>query len=223
MSEPVRHDLAAEPPLRRFMWAVAWVFLWCMHRFFHRLRWWGRENMPQTGPVLLISNHQSYFDPPLIGVASGFRPFRQMARATLFRNPLFAWLIRLMGSIPVDRGAADMASMRACIEVLNRGNGLLLFPEGTRTLDGKTGRFANGIMVLIRRAKPKILPVAIEGAFDVWPRGKPRPRLFGRIGVMLGEPIDAQTLLDMKPDEALAHLQNTIETMRLEIASRLAK
>ena len=144
--------------------------------------------------------------------------FFALARATLFKNPVFAFLIRSMNAIPVDRGAADMTAMRTCIDVMNQGHALLIFPEGTRTEDGATGPFASGTMLLIKRAKPVVVPVAIEGSFQAWPKGRKLPFLFGRISLRFGEPIPAQTLIDMGAEPALTHLREVVESMRLELA-----
>ncbi|MCX5660211.1 MAG: lysophospholipid acyltransferase family protein [Planctomycetota bacterium] len=189
----------------------------------YRYRAWGVENIPESGPVLLVSNHQSYLDPMLVGVGGHRRQFYAMARSTLFRNKAFSGIIRFMNAVAVERGTADMTAMRRCIELLQQGNALLIYPEGTRTLDGKTGPFATGTMLLIKRAKPRVVPVAIEGSFQAWPKGRSLPRPTGRIGVMYGEPIDAETLINRGATEGLEHLRQTIEAMRLELARRMAR
>jgi len=113
-----------------------------------------------------------------------------------------------------------MAAMRRCIEVLNDGQALLIMPEGTRTLDGTTQAFAPGTMLIVKRAKPKVVPVAVEGAYAAWPKGR-GPRLTGRIGVMFGEAIPAEKLIAMGADAALAMLRDEVERMRLEVAERM--
>jgi 1-acyl-sn-glycerol-3-phosphate acyltransferase len=205
------------------VWYIAYVFLWVVHSTFHRLRTWNARYVPSRGPVLMVCNHQSFFDPPVIGVAVPHRPFRSLARASLFRNPLFGWLIATTGAIPVERDKVDMAAMRTCIDVLSDGQALLLFPEGTRTEDGVTGPFEHGIMMLIRRARPTVVPVAIDGAFAIWPRHRKWPRLHGRIGVMFAPPIAADELLAMPAAQAADHLRNAVEQTRLELARKLGR
>lgn len=210
-------------PLYRILW---WYFLhrlcwlWIVPCF--RYRAWHTQRLPLRGPVLLVCNHQSFLDPILVGLSGHRRQFYAMARSSLFRFRGFAWILRSLNAIPVERGSADTGAIRLCIEVLNRQQALLIFPEGTRTPDGTTKPFANGTMLLIKRAKPMVVPVAVEGSFAAWPKERKLPRLCGRVGVMFGEPIPAETLLAMETPEALEHLRATVEKMRLELAQHLS-
>lgn len=145
-----------------------------------------------------------------------------MARSTLFRNPFFAWLIRSLRAIPIDQTTADMPAIRRCIQVMKEGGCLLIFPEGARTEVGTTTSFAPGTMVLIRRARPTVVPVAVEGAQHIWPRGRSVPKLRGRIAAMYGAPIPADELLDQPVEEVLKRLERQIESMRRELARRLS-
>lgn len=187
----------------------------------YRLRAWGAGNVPASGAVLYVANHQSYLDPIVVGLGCSHRQFCSMARATLFRRPLFAWLIRSLNAIPVAQGSADKAAMRRCLETLAEQQAFLIFPEGARTLDGRTHRFASGTMLLIKRARPTVVPVAIEGAYHAWPRNVALPRLTGRIGVQFGQPVAGETLIAMGADAALTHLQQRVETMRQELSARM--
>lgn len=222
MIESLRRRHPGAPLWRILFWHVMHFlcFLWFVPAY--RYRAWGARNIPLTGPLLIVSNHQSFYDPILVGLACHRRQFYALARSTLFDNPLLGWLIRMLNAVPVEQGAGDIAAMRRCLGVLEQGQALLVFPEGSRTLTGQTEPFEPGVMLLIRRAKPTVLPVAIEGAFEVWPRSKSRPRLTGRTGVMYGKPIPAQQLLAMKPEEALRSLRDQIEAMRQELAQRLS-
>ena len=209
------------------IWRILWwhflhllCFLWFVPMY--RFRAWGVRRIPAEGPLLIVSNHQSFFDPIIVGLGSHRRQFAAMARSTLFDHPVFAWLIRSLNAIPVVQGESDLKAIRQCVDVLKKNHALLIFPEGERCEDGVTHRFETGTMLLIKRAKPTILPVALDGAFDAYRRGQKRPKLRGRIGVLYGEPIPAQTLLAMKPEEALAYLQRTVEAMRHDLAERLA-
>ncbi len=212
--------VTADPRLRRAWWLTLRFPCIVSTSLCYRYRAWGAENIPSQGPVLLVSNHQSFLDPVLAGVGTR-RMFCAMARSTLFHQPGFAWLIRSLNAIPVERNSADMAAMRRCIEVMKQGRALLVFPEGTRTNDGIVGTFAPGTMLLIKRAMPTVIPVAIEGAFDVWPRHRKSPKLTGRIGVMYGPPQSAQSLADMGAEVALKHLRDQVEAMRLDVRQRL--
>ncbi len=196
------------------------MFLWLT--FAYRCRYWNAQRVPDRGPVLLVANHQSFLDPVILGVAGHHRPFYAMARLTLFRHPLFRWLIRTLRAIPIDQEATDIGAVRRCVNVLREGRALLVFPEGGRTLDGRTAPFAAGTLVLIKRARPTVIPVAIEGAHNVWPQHRRLPRAFGRIGAMYGQPIGAETLLAMGTEGALKHLHREVETMRQKLAQRLS-
>ena len=120
-------------PIYRIIWwhfchALCCIWIWPCYRY----RSWGTENIPAEGPVLFVSNHQSYLDPILVGLSGYRRQFYAMARSSLFRFRLFAWLIRSLNAIPIDRGTSDVAAMKKCIEVLSDNQALLIFPEGTR-------------------------------------------------------------------------------------------
>lgn len=184
-------------------------------RVFYRLRVIGVENLPQEGPMLLISNHQSFLDPLVLGTGAWRRRmFWTLARSSLFKNPIFAALIGSMNARPVERGEADLHAMRGAIDLLKADQGLLLFAEGTRCDDGKTAPFKSGLMLLVRRSKAAVVPAAIDGAFDVWPRNRKRPRLTGQVSVQFGEPIPAAELLAMDAEDAVELLRDRVETMR---------
>ncbi len=155
---------------------------------FFRYRAFGRENVPSRGGALLASNHQSFFDPVLIGLLLN-RRINQLARSTLFRNPVFARLIRSLGSIPIERGKGDKEALGKGIEVLRSGGLLVVFPEGTRTSDGEIGDLMPGIFLMARRAGAPIIPVVIEGAFRAWPRHRKLFSAFRGIKVAFGRPL----------------------------------
>ena len=218
-------NLRARQPgasIRHIAWwyvAQAFSFVWMAGCYRHRA--WGMNNLPRTGPVLMLSNHQSYLDPMAVGVSTYYRQFYAMARSTLFKNRFFGWLITSINAIPIDQGQSDVAAMRQAIAVLNSNNALLIFPEGTRTTDGTTKAFSSGTMLLIKRAKPVVVPVAIEGAYAAWPKGRAVPKLTGRVGVQFGQPISAEEILAMGNKAGLEYIRQRIETMRLEIAQRI--
>jgi len=214
-------------PVRRFMQRAWWQFLhFLCYLYFkpmYRFRTWGASNIPRTGPVMLVSNHQSHLDPIIVGLPVWKREFYAMARSTLFDHALVGWLIRSLNAIAIERGEADSAAIRLCLEVLKADKALVVFAEGTRTSDGTTKDFQTGTLLLVRRSKATVVPVALEGSYNVWPRGKGKPAATGRIGVMFGEPISAETLLAMKPDEALDMLRDKVESMRVDVADRLRR
>ncbi|HUT11577.1 MAG TPA: lysophospholipid acyltransferase family protein [Thermoguttaceae bacterium] len=153
----------------------------------YRVRHTGMENIPAEGGVLVVSNHQSYFDPPLVGIGTP-RRMNYLARDTLFRFAPFRWLIRSLDAIAIDREGLGLSGMKEALRRLKWGEMVLIFPEGTRSPDGEIAEFLPGFTALAVRSRAAILPVAIEGACDAWPRDRKLPGL-GRIRVHYGQPI----------------------------------
>ncbi|MEN0019692.1 MAG: lysophospholipid acyltransferase family protein, partial [Planctomycetota bacterium] len=173
--------------LRRVVYDVCRRAALALFIVFYKTRVVNKEAMPQSGALLVVANHQSFFDPPLAG---GWTP-RQLAflaRAGLFKFPPLGWLISTLNSVPVSGDGSDAAAIRTILAELKRGRAVMIFPEGSRTFDGALGEFQRGVALLVKKAKCPVLPVAIEGAFDAWPRTKKLPSLFGkRLAVQFGE------------------------------------
>jgi 1-acyl-sn-glycerol-3-phosphate acyltransferase len=142
-------------------------YIFCKIMF--RVEFIGRENLPQNG-VILAPNHTSYFDPVLVG-AGLVRPVAYMARDTLFRNKLFGSIISLVYAFPIKRGRMDKVVLDKFIVLLKKGMALLVFPEGTRSLDGNLGRPKPGIGIIALSAEVPVVPVYIDGGYKVWPKG----------------------------------------------------
>jgi 1-acyl-sn-glycerol-3-phosphate acyltransferase len=157
-------------------------------RLLTRVQYVGRPG-PEAlrGGLLIASNHQSFLDPPLIGVACR-RRICYLARASLFEKRILGRLIRGLRTHPVARGAADTRALRAVTRLLRSSEVVLMFPEGTRSPDGELGPFKLGVAALAIRCAVPVLPVCVEGAFDCWPRTRALPRP-GRVLVAFGQPI----------------------------------
>ena len=141
--------------------------------------------------MILASNHQSYLDPVLIGTHV-LRPLCFLARESLFRVPLLGGLIRRLNAFPVRRGgAAARAALRTAEGILKSDQAVVLFPEGTRTVDGKMQPLKSGVYLIARRARCPVVPVLIVGAFEAWPRQRKVP-WFSSIRMIFGEPIIIQ-------------------------------
>src|SRR3990172_308380 len=124
------------------------IVCWLIAKLYFRFRYFGREHVPRSGAVLLLSNHQSPLDPVLVGRGSP-RPLYYLARRSLFFWPL-SWLIRSLGAVPVDREGTSPSSLKIAVEILKQGEALVVFPEGTRTVDGNIGPLKHGFCLLAR-------------------------------------------------------------------------
>ncbi len=178
------------------------------------------KNLPESGPVVVVANHQSVLDPPLMGAALP-RHFFMLARSSLFNNPIFETLIRSVNAIPVRGDQKDTAVFKDCGEHLKQGRIVALYPEGSRTSDGGVDEFKRGAMLLIRRSKATVVPLAIEGAYDNWPRDAKRPHLRGPIHLKFGKPIPSEVILALPPNDALALLRDQVDTLRLELRAKI--
>lgn len=174
------------------------------------------ERVPETGPLLIVANHQSFLDPPIVGTPLE-RHLDFIARSGLFADERFGRLIHTLNAIPIKEEGGDAAAMKEALRRLGAGRAVLLFPEGSRTFDGAIGPFKRGVAVLVKRARCPVLPVAVEGAFDAWPRTRRLPRLGARVAVMYGHPIPHDELIESGADAALARLRADIDRMRLEL------
>ncbi len=160
--------------------AIFWVFF--------GFRAFGLRNVPTRGGAVLASNHQSFLDPMALG-AGLFRRVGFVARTTLFKNPLFGALISSVGTMGIDRGGADVGTIRKIGKILKAGRLLVIFPEGTRTRDGEVARCKAGVAVTARAGGVPIIPVAIHGSYEAWPRHRKLFHLFRPVRVMFGEPV----------------------------------
>jgi 1-acyl-sn-glycerol-3-phosphate acyltransferase len=189
---------------------------------FYRYRWFGRKQVPTTGPVLIIANHQSHMDPPLIGAAIFQRQLDYVARVGLYKSRFFSWIISALNATPIHEDRGDTRAIKDVLARLEAGRAVVIFPEGSRTPNGEVQEFKRGIALIVKRSECPVVPVAIEGAFDVWPRTQKYPRLFGRrIAVAYGKPIAHDELMKDGPDAALERLHAEIDRMRLDLRTRL--
>lgn len=152
-----------------------------------------RRRVPATGPVILVSNHASYLDPPLLGVAAP-RIVRFLAHRGLARSRLLGWWLRAVGVSLIDRSTPSKEVLRKLSGELKRGSCIGLFAEGTRTEDGRVAPFRSGVVFLVRRTRATVVPVGIDGSFAAFPRGARwiRPR---KCRLRFGEPWTPEQVL----------------------------
>ena len=144
--------------------------------------------VPLRGGVILAANHQSYLDPPFIASCVP-REISFMARRTLFEIPVLGRIIVACNAFPIERESGDVRGVKNAIERLRNGMALLMFPEGTRSRDGKIGRLKAGLRMIAERASVPVVPVLVDGAYPVWPKGRPLPRLRGHVWITFGKPV----------------------------------
>ncbi len=200
----------------RLLTSLATSLVW-RYRALHGAR------VPAEGAVLIVANHQSYLDPIIVGQLVRSRQIDSVARAGLFDVPGLAQLMRGLHGFPIrEDGEPDSGAIREILSRLERGLAVVIYPEGSRTHDGAMTEFKRGAALVVKRSRCPVVPVAIEGAHDAWPRGAARPRLFGaRVMAIAGEPIAHDDLLADGADAALRRLEREIDTMRLALRARL--
>lgn len=177
---------------------------WFTSRYFG-IRSQGTQNIPETGPFVILANHASNLDPYMIGYTSEYREVGFMAKEELFRNPIFGWIIRNCGAFPVKRGKQDAEAIQRFHDFLGFGKPLCLYPEGTRTLDGELQPARKGVGLLLYNAKVPAIPAYIDGTFKSFPKGTffPKP---GKVTVSYGPPIPLEDLYQLPPEKATYQL-----------------
>jgi 1-acyl-sn-glycerol-3-phosphate acyltransferase len=174
------------------LYFLGWSFFRFYFRVYHRWEVSGAENVPATGPVILASNHASFLDPPLVGAATT-REINYMARETLFRFPVIGSILRGVNAVPVDREGGGAAGLRAILDRLLAGGGIILFPEGTRSPDGELQKAKSGIGLTGIKSGAPVVPVRVFGTFQALNRHQriPRPH---KVVVHFGKPLDFSAL-----------------------------
>ncbi|HEY6118243.1 MAG TPA: lysophospholipid acyltransferase family protein [Candidatus Dormibacteraeota bacterium] len=183
----------------------------------------GTENIPQTGAILMVANHQSYLDPPAVGGFVGKRHFEFLARASLFRFKPFAWLISLLNSVPIQDDQGDSGAIREILRRLEGGRAVLIFPEGSRSEDGQMHDFKRGAALVMRKAKCPVIPAAITGAYQRWPASEKWPRLSGPpVRVKYGTVIPYDELMKGGADAAMARLRDEVARLKAQLDAKAA-
>ena len=156
-------------------------------RLLFGLRTRGTEHVPATGPFLIVSNHSSVLDPPLVGGACP-RRLTFLAKAELFAVPVLGALIRRLGAQPLRREGADPSALRTAQRVLAAGGAVLVFPEGTRGPEGTLREAKPGAALLAMHSGVPVVPAYVSGSGQAWPRGRRLPRP-AKVVVTFGAPL----------------------------------
>ena len=183
-----------------------------------RVRVSGLDNVPASGPLIVVANHLSNADPPLVAgwltPALG-RRMHILAKASLF-VPVVGSVLRRVGATPVRAGGSDIEAYRVARDVLDRGDVLCVFPEGTRSRDGLLGEPKPGVAMLATRSGVPVLPVGVSGTDRFLGRGQRLPRIGTRIEMRVGAPFTVQL------DASLPRRQ-AMEAVSKQIMRRIAE
>lgn len=168
----------------RWIYWLGWLIFRSAYRALFGLKVEGAGNLVREGPVLVVSNHESFLDPPLVGTLYQDEMY-YLARKTLMKGPVLTWIYKAWNSIPVDQERPDMTSLKTIIKLLKEGRRVLVFPEGERSYDGSLGKAQPGVGLIAVKAGVPIQPIRIRGAREALPRGSGRIRLT-RIQLSIG-------------------------------------
>ena len=200
---------------------IGWCAFRALYKFYFRWRVYNAERVPLEGAVILASNHASFIDPPLVG--SGVkRGINYLARENLFRFPVMGSVLRQWQVVPVDRDGGGAAGLRAILDRLLAGGAIILFPEGTRTRDGKLQPARSGIGLTVIKSTAPVVPARVFGTFEAYGRhlSLPRPH---RVAVKYGQPMRFEQLRAEAKVCSKARLKQIYQQVADEIMAAIAK
>lgn len=162
----------------------------CLHGMWFRGDVAGTENFPVDGPFLIAANHASHLDPPLVGCHVP-RQMRFFARKSLWKNRVMAWWLNQVETIPVERDSGDVGAIKRVLQALKENRAIVLFPEGTRSLDGKLQKAKAGVGLMACKTGVPVVPCRIYGSFQAFGKGSAVPRFGSPVSIVFGAPIPA--------------------------------
>jgi 1-acyl-sn-glycerol-3-phosphate acyltransferase len=209
--------MSADPLQRTLIWTIAQAGVHIFAKVWFDLKVYGRENLPKSGGVLLATNHESYLDPILFSIESR-RPVSYMAKSGLFKNPFLGWLISSLNAYPVSQGRGDRKAIKETVEQLRLGRMVNLYPEGSRTEDGRIGPLQGGIGLIVKMAGVPVVPAVIQGSFQAWPKGRGLFRPYP-VRILYGAPMQLEGL---GREEILVEIKSTFEKLIVQLRQKEA-
>jgi 1-acyl-sn-glycerol-3-phosphate acyltransferase len=200
---------------------IGWICFRVMYAVYFRWRVFNPGRVPLKGGVILASNHASFLDPPLVGAGLP-RAINYLARESLFRFPGIGALLRSWNSVPVDRDGGGAAGLREILGRLLAGGAIVLFPEGTRTEDGRLQPARSGIGLTVIKSDAVVIPVRTFGTFEAYGRNHKFPRPH-RVMVKYGQPVNFEKLRAEAKDCSKARLKEIYRQVADEIMAAIAK
>ncbi len=193
------------------LYAVLWVLSRTLGVSLFGVRSRFVEPLPKEGGLIVLSSHQTFLDPLLLGLATD-RRLSSLARSSLYTFKPFGAVITALDAVPIDREASALTAMKTVIQRLKRGAAVIIFPEGARTFDGHLGEFKSGFALIAKRAGVPVVPVAIVGGFECWPRTRLLPRP-GRIRLEFGKILTADEVAAMTEKDVFEVCSRRIEEL----------
>jgi 1-acyl-sn-glycerol-3-phosphate acyltransferase len=200
---------------------LVWCFFRAVYATCFRWRVCNPGRVPLRGPVILASNHASFLDPPLVG-AGLKRGINYLARESLFRFPGMGWALRMCNSVPVDREGGGAKGLKAILDRLLAGGAIILFPEGTRTRDGKLQPARSGIGLTVIKSTAVVVPVRVFGTYEAYGRHIKIPRPH-RVTVKYGRPMNFDALRAEAKVCSKARLKLIYQQVADEIMAAIAR
>ena len=203
-----------------FSYRCGWIFFRMMFALYLRWRVIGAENVPKTGGVILAANHASFLDPPLVG-AGLHRGINYLARQSLFRFPIVKQILHSWSVVPVDRDGGGAKGLKIILDRLLNGAGIILFPEGTRSSDGKLQPARPGIGLVVAKSEAPVVPVRVFGTFEAWGRNQKLP-LPKKVTVRYGQPMRFEKLRAEAKNCSKERLKQIYQEIADEIMAAIA-
>jgi len=203
------------------IYLLGWLSFRLVYKFYFGWRVYNAERVPLKGPVILACNHASFLDPMLVGAALK-RDINYLARETLFDFPVVGWVLRQWNSVPVDREGGGAKGLKAILDRLLNGGGIILFPEGTRSRDGQLQSARSGVGLTVIKSNAPVVPARVFGTYQAFGRHMriPRPR---RVGVKFGEPMLFEQLRVEAKTCTRPRLKEIYQQVADEIMTAIAK